>query len=243
MFIGLLKRYQNHLQSQYSSLPSFASHVCFLPSLFPPKPPVYPLHPSREEIQTILTSYKMNSNIFWKTTSPLTMVSTSFIAFSPPYSFSLTSFPFSSHYLLHPEFDTILWVFGELQRNFLFSHDSFARYLISSGCLYEYNASAILFQKYLKNMPIFSASHHEHNQRRILLYRAFPNHRVFSSFLLSFIRHSLLSLMFLGKWIEFDQGDQRKDYSDFGKKGGADWGGRLGDQWFYGLCWVWYWWK
>ena len=65
------------------------------------------------------------------------------------------------------EFVELLQVLSEAQTAGLFSHDHFARYLISTGALISGESSADL-KKLLYRLPIHGPVHH-HNQRGTLL--------------------------------------------------------------------------
>lgn len=62
----------------------------------------------------------------------------------------------------------MMLLFGEAQKNNLFSHDIFARYLISTGAMMDNSPHAKQFQTYLYFMPVHG-NKSQHNQRTMLL--------------------------------------------------------------------------
>ena len=82
-------------------------------------------------------------------------------------------------------------LYGEAQRSELFSHDSFSRYLISTGAISGNTELSKQLVFYLHHMPVHGETH-QHNQRAMLLQQssAFPFERVRVIYLLEFRSNS-----------------------------------------------------
>ena len=66
------------------------------------------------------------------------------------------------------EYNQIMLLYGEAQRNGLFSHEQFSRYLISTGALLGKNPNTHQLLQYLHHMPVHGEQN-QHNQRSMLL--------------------------------------------------------------------------
>lgn len=62
----------------------------------------------------------------------------------------------------------MMLLYGEAQRNGLFSHEMFSRYLISTGTLLGKNPKSHQLLQYLLHMPVHGEQN-QHNQRAMLL--------------------------------------------------------------------------